>query len=123
MKENGDFMRAEEENSTETSEKNRNKSWRTNTRKIKETDSPDDMGVTSRTEPIVNYQEGENITVKDHKINNVTPQTDNTILIYDGTTKEVYIGKQERIKPKSSSNDNIDKPDFNSEKRQRARKK
>ena len=123
MKENGDFMRAEEENSTETSEKNRNKSWRTNTRKIKETDSPDDMGVTSRTEPIVNYQEGENITVKDHKINNVTPQTDNTILIYDGTTKQVYIGKQERIKPKSSSNDNIDKPDFNSEKRQRARKK
>ena len=37
------------------------------------------MGVTSRTEPIVNYQEGQNITKKDHKINNATPQTDNTI--------------------------------------------
>ena len=38
------------------------------------------MGVTSRTEPIVNYQDRENIIVKDHKINDVTHQTDNTII-------------------------------------------
>ena len=54
------------------------------------------MGVTSRTEPIVNYQEGKNITKKDYKINNVTPQTDTTV-IYNETTKEVYIDKQDRI--------------------------
>ena len=61
------------------------------------------MRVTSRTEPIVNYQEGQNIT-KINKITNVTPQTDNTIMIYNKTTKEVYIDKQERVKPNSSSN-------------------
>ena len=26
-----------------------------------------------------------------HKINNVTPKTDNTIMIYNETTKEIYI--------------------------------
>ena len=31
------------------------------------------MGVTNRTKPILSYQEGQNITNKDHKINNVTP--------------------------------------------------
>ena len=56
------------------------------------------MGVTSRTEPIVNYPDGQNITKKDHKINNATPQTDNTITIYNEITKEVYIGKPERTK-------------------------
>ena len=55
------------------------------------------MGVTIRTELVVNYQLGQNITVKDYKRNNVTHQTDNTIMIYNETTKEVYIDKQERI--------------------------
>ena len=31
------------------------------------------MGVTNRTKPIVSYQEAQNITNKDHQINNVTP--------------------------------------------------
>ena len=37
------------------------------------------MGVTIRAEPIINYEVEQNITKKDHKINNATPQTDNTI--------------------------------------------
>ena len=65
--------------------------------KVKEADSLDNMGVTIRTELVVNYQLGQNITVKDYKRNNVTHQTDNTITIYNETTKEVYIDKQERI--------------------------
>ena len=70
------------------------------------------MGVTSRTEPVINYQEGQNITKKDHKVNNVTPQTNNAIKIYNKTTKEVYIDKQERVKPNSSSNHNTDELDI-----------
>ena len=66
VKENEGFMRAEEENLTNISRENRNKSWSSNIQKIKETDSVDTMGVTSRTEPIINYQVGQNITVKDH---------------------------------------------------------
>ena len=66
------------------------------------------MGVARRTELIVNYQEGQNITKKDHKINNVTPQTDNTIMVYNEITKEVYIDKPERAKPNSSSKHNTD---------------
>ena len=66
------------------------------------------MGVTSRTEPIVNYQEGQNIIKKDHTINNVTPQIDNTIMIYIEITKEVYIDKPERAKSNSPSNYNTD---------------
>ena len=81
--ETGGFMRVEEENLTEISEENRNISWSSNTEKIKEASSLDNMGVTGRTEPIVNYQEGQNLTKKYHKINNVTPQTDNTIMIYN----------------------------------------
>ena len=64
------------------------------------------MGVARRTELIVNYQEGQNITKKDHKINNVTPQTDNTIMVYNQITKEVYIDNPERAEPNSSSNHN-----------------
>ena len=79
VKENEGFMRAEEENLTDISRENRNKSWSSNIQKIKETDSVDTMGVTSRTEPIINYQVGQNITVKDRKIYNVTLQTDNHI--------------------------------------------
>ena len=69
------------------------------------------MGVTIRTELVVNYQLGQNITVKDYKRNNVTHQTDNTITIYNETTKEVYI-QARKNKLKSSSNSNIEKPDI-----------
>ena len=55
VKGNGGFIRAEEENQTE--EESRNKSWRSNTQNIKKTDSQENMRVTNRTEPIVNYQE------------------------------------------------------------------
>ena len=64
------------------------------------------MGVTSKNEPIVNYKEGQNIAKKDNKTNNVTPRIDNTIMANNGTTKEVYIDKQERVKPNNSSNHN-----------------
>ena len=71
------------------------------------------MGLTSRAEPTVNYQERQNITKEDHKINNnITPQTDNTIMIYNEITKEVYIDKPERAKPNSSSNHNTDESDI-----------
>ena len=66
------------------------------------------MGVRGRTEPIVNYQERQNISKKDHKINNLTPQTDNTIMIYNEIRKEVYIDVPERVKPHFSSNHNTD---------------
>ena len=70
-------MTAEKESQTEISEDNKNKSWSSNIQNIKET------------KPIVNYQERQNVTVKDHKTNNATPQT----IIYNVTTKEVYINK------------------------------
>ena len=108
VKEIGSFIMALEENLTEISEENRNISWSSNTEKIKEANSLDNMGVTSRTESIVNYQQGQNITKKDHKINNVTPQTDNTIMVYNEITKEVYVDKPERAKPNSFSNHNTD---------------
>ena len=108
VKETRAFMRPEQENLKDISEENRNLSWSSNTEKIKEANSLDNMGVTIRTEPIINYQEGQNITKKDHKINNVTPQTDNTIMVYNEITKEVYIDKPERAKPNSSSNHNTD---------------
>ena len=86
MKETGGFMGANEENLTERSEENRHISWSSNTEKTEEANSLYNMGVTSRTEPIVNYPEGQNISKKDHKINNATPQTDNTIMIYNEIT-------------------------------------
>ena len=103
VKENGSFMRAEEENLIEISEENRNKSWSSNTHKKKGMDFPDNM---------VNFQDGQNTTVNDHKINNITPKTDNTIIIYNETIKEVYIDKQKRIKPNSSRNHNTDEHDI-----------
>ena len=66
------------------------------------------MRVTIRTEPIINYREGQNITKKDHKIDNVTPKTDNTIMVCNEITKEVYIDNPERAKPNSSINHNTD---------------
>ena len=109
VKETGSFMRAEEENLTEISEENRNISWSSNIEKTEEANSLYNMGLTSRAEPIVNYQEGQNITKKIRKINNVTPQIDNTIMIYNEITKEVYIDVPERAKPNSTSNHNTDK--------------
>ena len=94
-------MRSEEENRTEMSEKTRNKYWSSKTQKIKETDCQDNMGLTRRTEKIVNYQERQNITMKNLKINSVTHQTGNTIIIYK-TAKEVYIHKQDEIKLRNS---------------------
>ena len=67
VKETRGFMRAEKENLKEISEVNRNLRWNSNTEKIKEGNSLDIMGVTSRTEPIATYQEGQNITKKDIK--------------------------------------------------------
>ena len=99
-------MSPEQENLNEMSEENRNLSWSSNTEKIKEANSLDNMGVTIRTEPIINYQEGQNITKKDHKINNVIPQKDNTIIVCNEIKKEVYIDKPERAKPNSSNNHN-----------------
>ena len=73
------------------------------------------MEVTSSTEEIVNYQEAHNITAKEHKIN-IIQKINNLIRIYIETTKEVYIDKKERIKPKNSNNDNTDKPDISLDK-------
>ena len=106
-KEKRGFMRPEQENLKDISEENKNLSWSSNTEKIERAISLDNMGVTIRTEPIINYQEGQNTTKKD-KINNVTLQTDNTIMVYNETTKEVYIDKPGRAKPKSTSNHNTD---------------
>ena len=90
------------------SEENRNKSWSSNTEKTKEANSLANMGVTSRTEPIVDYQERQNTSKKNHKINNVTPKTDTTVIIYNEITKEVYIDKLERVRLNSYSNHNAD---------------
>ena len=94
MKETKGFMRpAEQKNLKDISQENKSVSWSSNTKKIKEANSLNNMGVTIRTEPLINYQEGQNITKKDHKINIVTPQTDNAVLVYNEITKEVYIDK------------------------------
>ena len=98
VKETGGFMRADKENLTEISQEDRNKSWSSNTEKTKEANSLDNMGVTSGTEPIANYQKVQYITRKDHEINNVTPQADNTIMIYNEITKEVYIDRKSKTK-------------------------
>ena len=66
------------------------------------------MGVTSRTEPIVDYQERQNTSKKNHKINNATLKTDTTVIIYNEITKEVYIDKLERVRLNSYSNHNTD---------------
>ena len=55
VKENRNFMSANEENLTEISDAKRDKCWSSNTQSIKEANSLDNMGVTSRPEPIVNY--------------------------------------------------------------------
>ena len=57
------------------------------------------MGVTNRIESIVNYEEGHDITKKDHKIN-VTPETYNTTTIYNETKNSSKKKKIENRKKK-----------------------
>ena len=105
------FKRAEEENQTETLGSS-NKRWSSNTQNImKETDRQDNKELTSSTGLIMNYQEGYNIPAKEHKINS-SEKTDNSIMIYNEITTEVYMDKQERIKPEGSNNHKADRPDI-----------
>ena len=60
---------------------------------------------------IMNYQEGYNISAEEHKINSLE-KTDNLIMIYNETTTEVYVDKEERIRPENSNNNNTDRPDI-----------
>ena len=67
--------------------------------------------VTSSTRPIMNYQEGYNISAEEHKINSLE-KTENLIMIYNETTTDVYIDKEERIRPENPNNHNTDRPDI-----------
>ena len=60
-------MGAEKEHVAEISEENRNISWSSNIEKLEEVNSLDNLGLISTAEPIVNYQEAQNITKKDIK--------------------------------------------------------
>ena len=103
------FKRAEEENQTEASGSS-NKSWSSNPRNRK-TNPQDNKQVTSSTGPIMNFQEGYNKSAEEHKINSLE-KTDNLLTIYNETTTEVYIDKEERIRPENSNNHNTDIPDI-----------
>ena len=59
----------------------------------------------------MNYQEGYSIPVKEHKINS-SEKKDNSIMIYNEIITEVYMDKQERIKPESSNNHKTYRPDI-----------
>ena len=102
------FTRAEEENQTETSGSSK-KSWSSNAQKMKETDPQDNKELAGSTGPIMNYQEGYNIPEKEHKINS-SEKTDNSVMIYNVITTEVYMDK--RIKPESSNNHKTYRPDI-----------
>ena len=91
-KERCGFTRAEEENQTETSGSSK-KSWSSNAQKMKETDPQDNKELAGSTGPIMNYQEGYNIPEKEHKINS-SEKTDNSVMIYNVITTEVYMDKQ-----------------------------
>ena len=58
----------------------------------------------------MNYQEGYNISAEEHKINSLE-KTDN-LMISNETTTEVYIAKEEGIRPENSNNHNKDRPIF-----------
>ena len=73
------FKRPEAENQTEASGSS-NKSWSSNSHIRKETNPQDNKEVTSSTGPIINYQEGYNISAEEHKINSFE-KTDNLIMI------------------------------------------
>ena len=104
------FKKAEEKNQTEAS-RSSNKSGSSNHQNRKETNPQDNKEVTSSTGPIMNYQEGYNISAEEHKINSLE-KTENLIMIYNETTTEVYIDEEERIRPESSNNHNTDRPDI-----------
>ena len=104
------FKKAEEKNQTEAS-RSSNKSGSSNHQNRKETNPQDSKEVTSSTGPIMNYQEGYNISAEEHKINSLE-KTENLIMIYNETTTEVYIDEEERIRPESSNNHNTDRPDI-----------
>ena len=59
----------------------------------------------------MNYQEGYNIPAKEHKTN-WSEKTDDSMMIYNGITTEVYMSKQERIKPESYNKHKTDRPDI-----------
>ena len=59
----------------------------------------------------MNYQEGYNISAEEHKMNSLE-KADNSIMIYNKTTTEVYIDKEERIRPENSNNHNTGRPDI-----------
>ena len=85
--------REQKNNQTEASGSS-NKSWNSNPQNSKETNPQDNKEVKSNTGPIMNYQEGYNISAEEHKINSLE-KTDNLIMIYNETTTEVYIDKEE----------------------------
>ena len=59
----------------------------------------------------MNYQEGYNISAEEHKINSFE-KTDNSVMIYNEYTTQVYIDKEERIRPENSNNHNTERPDI-----------
>ena len=60
---------------------------------------------------MTNYQEKYNIPAKQHKINSFE-KTNNPIVIYNKISTEVYMDKQERIKPEISNNHKTHRPDI-----------
>ena len=67
------------------------------------------MKATSSSEPIVNYQEEQNTTSKDHEVINLIQQKNNIILICNKSKELVFVEKQEKTKPKASNNQKKDK--------------
>ena len=61
---------------------------------MKETDPQDNKEVTSSSGPIVNYQVRHNIPERENK-SNLSEKTYNLIMLYNKTTTEVYVDKQE----------------------------
>ena len=51
------------------------------------------------------------MSAEEHKINSFEKK-DNLIMMYNETTTEVYIDKEERIRPENFNNHNTDRPDI-----------
>ena len=51
------------------------------------------------------------MSAEEHKINSLE-KIDNLIIIHNETTTEVYIDKEERIRPENSNSHNTDRRDF-----------
>lgn len=117
------WLQAERENQSRTSKGNSKKSWSGNAQNTKEIDPLDNMGIISYTEPIINYQEGYNIPVKDHKINRLNKagihrkdereqevrDTEIVIGVVENgeTNVELVVGSSEKEKIKSESKHNL----------------